>query len=81
MTLENGKSITNLLCMRSFAESWADEQIVQQTVGQLSWGHNLVLLDKLSTQEARLWYAKKIIEHNWSRNVLVMHYWNVRGKF
>jgi hypothetical protein len=38
LTLENGKSITNLLCMRSFAESWVDEQIVQQTVGQLPWG-------------------------------------------
>lgn len=67
-----GFSRTNLLYMRSFAESWTDEQIVQQLVGQLPWGHNLVLLDKLSTQEARLWYAKKTIENNWSRNVLVM---------
>ncbi|MFM7458599.1 MAG: PDDEXK nuclease domain-containing protein, partial [bacterium] len=47
-----GFSRTNLLYMRSFAESWTDEQIVQQLVGQLPWGHNLVLLDKLSTQEA-----------------------------
>lgn len=62
-----GFSRTNLLYMRSFAESWADEQIVQQAVGQLPWGHNLVLLDKLSTQEARIWYAKKTIENNWSR--------------
>lgn len=38
MTLESGKSITKLLYMRSFAESWADEQIVQQAVGQLPWG-------------------------------------------
>ncbi len=67
-----GFSRTNLLYMRSFAESWADKQIVQQAVGQLPWGHNLVLLDKLSTQEARIWYAKKTIENNWSRNVLVM---------
>ena len=57
---EGDKSITNLY-IRSFAESWADEQIVQQLVGQLPWGHNLVLLNKLSTQEARLWYAKKTI--------------------
>jgi predicted nuclease of restriction endonuclease-like (RecB) superfamily len=28
-----GFSRTNLLYMRSFAESWADEQIVQQAVG------------------------------------------------
>jgi hypothetical protein len=38
LTLEDDKSITNLLCVRSFAESWTDEQIVQQAVGQLPWG-------------------------------------------
>jgi len=32
--------------MRSFAEAWPDEQIVQQLVGKLPWGHNLVLLCK-----------------------------------
>jgi hypothetical protein len=31
-----------------------------------------VLLDKLKTREERLWYAAKAIEHNWSRNILVM---------
>ncbi len=41
-----GFSRTNLLYMRSFAEGWPDEQIVQQLVGKLPWGHNLVLLCK-----------------------------------
>ncbi len=41
-----GFSRTNLLYMRSFAEAWPDEQIVQQAVGQLPWGHNLALGDK-----------------------------------
>ncbi len=67
-----GFSRTNLLYMRSFAEGWPDEQIVQQAVGQLPWGHNLVLLDKLKNSEDRVWYAKKTIQNNWSRNVLVM---------
>ena len=67
-----GFSRTNLLYMRSFAEGWHDEQIVQQLAGQLPWGHNLVLLDKLKNSEDRVWYAKKTIENNWSRNVLVM---------
>jgi predicted nuclease of restriction endonuclease-like (RecB) superfamily len=67
-----GFSRTNLMYMRAFAEAWQDEAIVQQAVGQLPWGHNLVLLDKLSTQDARIWYAQKAIENNWSRNVLVM---------
>ena len=67
-----GFSSRNLKYMRSFAGTWTDLAIVQQAVAQLPWGHNLVLLDKLSTQEARIWYAKKTIENNWSRNVLVM---------
>ena len=67
-----GFSRTNLIYMRSFAEGWPDEQIVQQLVGKLPWGHNLVLLDKLKNSEDRVWYTKKTIENNWSRNVLVI---------
>ncbi len=67
-----GFSHTNLLYMLSFAELWHDKQIVQQVAGKLPWGHNLVLLDKLNNNEERLWYAKKAIKNNWSRNVLVM---------
>jgi hypothetical protein len=29
---------------------WPDAEIVQQTVGQLPWGHNLVLLSKLTVE-------------------------------
>lgn len=38
----------------------------------IPWGHNFVLLDKLKSFEQRLWYAKKVIEHGWSRNMLVI---------
>jgi predicted nuclease of restriction endonuclease-like (RecB) superfamily len=31
-----------------------------------------VLLSKLKTHTERQWYAAKTIEHNWSRNVLIM---------
>jgi hypothetical protein len=30
------------------------------------------LLDKLPDPETRRWYAAKAIEHNWSRNILVI---------
>lgn len=66
-----GFSTRNLKYMRKFAEAWQDKQIVQQAVALLPWGHNLVLLDKFSDNETRLWYAQKAIEHGWSRNVLV----------
>ena len=67
-----GFSRANLMYMRAFAEAWPDEQIVQQAVGQLPWGHNLALLTKLKSREDRLAYAQKTLENGWSRNVLVM---------
>lgn len=33
--------------MRGFGEAYSDEAIVQQLVGRIPWGHNIVLLDKL----------------------------------
>ena len=66
-----GFSRANLMYARSFAEAWPDFQIVQQLVGRLPWGHNLVLLSKLKTQDGREWYADAAIEHGWSRSILV----------
>jgi predicted nuclease of restriction endonuclease-like (RecB) superfamily len=66
-----GFSRTNLLYMRAFAEAYPDEQIVQQVVGQIPWGHNVRILDLVKGPAERLWYAKQTIQHGWSRNVLV----------
>ena len=65
-----GLSRSNLHYMRQFAAAWPDSQIVQQAAGQLPWGHNMVLLDKLSDPTARLWYATKASENGWSRKIL-----------
>ncbi len=67
-----GFSPRNLKYMRAFAESWPDAAIVQGVLAQLPWYHQLALLDKLPDPETRRWYAAKAIEHNWSRNVLVI---------
>ena len=67
-----GFSPRNLKYMRSFAQAWPDDEFVQAVLAQLPWYHQLALLDKLSTPEARRWYADQAIRHNWSRNVLVM---------
>lgn len=67
-----GLSRTNLLYMRSMADAYPDEAIVQQLVGQIPWGHNIRLLDKLKDTDERLWYIKKTIENGWSRNILEM---------
>ena len=67
-----GFSPRNLKYMRAFALAWPDEAIVQEALAQLPWYHHLALLDKLPDPETRRWYAAKAIEHNWSRNILVM---------
>jgi predicted nuclease of restriction endonuclease-like (RecB) superfamily len=68
----SGFSRSNLLYMRSFAAAWPEDAIVQQPVGQLPWGHNLVLLTKLKDSEQRLAYAAAALQNGWSRNVLAM---------
>ena len=68
-----GFSRANLMYMRAFAEAWPDAEIVQQLVGRLPWGHNLVLLSKLKDVETRKRYAERAIEYGWSRNVLNIH--------
>lgn len=67
-----GFSPRNLKYMRAFAEAWPDTAIVQQAAAQLPWFHLCTLMDKLKTTEEREWYLAKAIEHNWSRNILVM---------
>ena len=67
-----GFSPRNLKYMRAFAEAWPDALFVQEVLAQLPWYHQLALLDKLPGPQTRSWYAAQAIEHNWSRNILVM---------
>lgn len=68
----NGFSPRNLKYMRAFASAWPKLEIVQEVLAQLPWYHNIALLEKLNSEEERLWYAKKAYEHGWSRNILAM---------
>jgi len=68
----SGFSRTNLFYMRQVHLVWADAgRSVQQLVGQLPWGHHLVLVAKVTDVSTREWYASKAVEHGWSRAVLV----------
>ena len=64
-------SLTNIKYMVQFAKTYPEFAISQQVVGQIPWGHNILLLQKLETLQDRIWYAHKTIEHGWSRNVLL----------
>jgi len=65
-----GFSQRNIKYMRKFAEEWNDYEIVQRVVAQIPWRSNIVLLDKLSDVDSRIWYARKTMEYGWSSNVL-----------
>src|SRR5262249_4432947 len=65
-----GLSARNLKYMRAFAAAYPDPEFVQQLAAQLPWGHNLVLLDQVKSDEERAWYMRQAIENGWSRNVL-----------
>lgn len=66
-----GFSRSNLMYMRKLAAAWPAGTIFPQLVGQLAWGHNRLLLDKVSNPQQRCWYLRAAIEHGWSRNVLL----------
>ena len=66
-----GYSVRNLKYMAKFAEAYPDREFVQQVVAQIPWGHNIILMDKVSNPDDRVWYIQKAIENSWSRNVLV----------
>lgn len=40
--------------MRKFAETYPDSVIVQQVAAQLPWWHNVVLLDKVKSNEGNV---------------------------
>lgn len=66
-----GFSVRNLKYMSKFAGLYPENEIVQEVLAQLSWYHNIALMDKVKDSTASLWYAEKTIENGWSRNVLV----------
>jgi len=67
-----GFSRANLLYMRAFAEAYPNERFVQQVVGQIPWGHNIRILDKVKDQTEREFYIRETIANGWSRNVLAL---------
>lgn len=66
-----GYSARNLKYMAKFAAMFEDAEIVQAVLAQLTWYHNMALMDKTQDTEQYVWYAQETIKNGWSRNVLV----------
>ncbi len=67
-----GLSPRNLKYMRAFAATWPNRAIVQGPLAQITWYHNLALMEKLKEPDIRLWYARKTVEHGWSQPILCL---------
>ena len=71
-----GFSRTNVFRMRIFYLAYKNR--VPQAVGlendlpivKISWGHNVLLLEKVKDFQERLWYVEQTIEHGLSRAAL-----------
>ena len=68
----SGLSPRNLKYMRTNAHAWPEREIVQGSLAQITWYHNIALLEKISEPETRIWYAHRTSEEGWSRNILAM---------
>jgi len=65
-----GYSVRNLRYMRKFALLFNDFENLQVPLADLTWYHLQTLMDKVSDQSAYLWYAEKVLENGWSRDIL-----------
>lgn len=68
----SGFSVRNLKYMKKFYLEYKDYELVQQTVAQVPWGHNIVLMTKIEDINVRKIYAEATIQNGWGRDMLVM---------
>ena len=45
---------------------------LEAIIAKISWGHHVILMDKVSTAGERFWYMINTLEHGISRNMLAM---------
>lgn len=68
---ESGFSSRNLWDMKRFYEQYASHEELRQAVAEIPWGHNLLIMNKISDFNARAYYIRATQGLAWSRNVLL----------
>ena len=91
-----GFSPRNCRCMIQFYKEYNQELTIWQRavakletpdiilpIKQLSWSHNIALVQKVKDQKARYWYMIQCIRNGWTRDFLVeainQDYYNIHG--
>ncbi len=65
-----GFSPQNLWYMRQFHLEYRDHPNLQQLVGEIAWGQNLMILSKVKDNKAREYYLQSTCDMGWTRKVL-----------
>lgn len=65
-----GFTRSNLFRMRKFYEIYHQDTIVAPLVRQLSWTHNLIILNQCKNTQEREFYLQKTINERWSKREL-----------
>jgi predicted nuclease of restriction endonuclease-like (RecB) superfamily len=66
-----GYSPQNLWYMRQFYIEYKDSANLQQLVGEIPWGQNILIFSKIKDKTEREYYLKECARFGWSRNVLL----------
>ncbi len=67
-----GFSRSNLYNCLKFYSFYKNDLIVQRSVGQIPWRHNVLIVSKASSIEEALFYISKTLENGWSSEVLAL---------
>jgi len=65
-----GFSPQNLWYMRQFYLEYKDKPNLQQLVGEIPWGQNLLIMSKVKDEAERLYYLNATKESGWTRDTL-----------
>jgi predicted nuclease of restriction endonuclease-like (RecB) superfamily len=66
-----GFSSRNLWYMRNFYNHYNHNEKLQPLVAEISWSHNILILDKCNDDLEREFYIKMAIKYGWSKSILV----------
>jgi predicted nuclease of restriction endonuclease-like (RecB) superfamily len=63
----NGFSVQNLWFMRKFYKKYEHFAKLQQSVREIGWGHNIVIMNKCKTLEESQFYMEMTRKYGWTR--------------
>ncbi len=68
-----GFSKANLWRMRNFYLTYKDDEKLATLSREISWSHNVIIMEKCGNQMEREFYMRMSIKHGWSYRVLLNH--------